>query len=105
LGRLGVAETDWEAIRARILAASAAGGSPTDLDVGAVLLVGEGDDTDPAWLFDAGLALGALGGRAIGVQLGDGPPPDALRDLAVVRLDPGREATAQALAARLRALG
>jgi hypothetical protein len=102
LTQLGVEQADWDQVRARILAASGAGAAPpTDLGVAAVLLVGE-PEPDPVWQFEAGLAVGALGARAIAVQLGDEPPPAALRDLAVIRVDPANQAAAQALAERLR---
>jgi hypothetical protein len=105
LNRLGVPEADWEGMRARILAGSTAvADSPPDLEAGAVLLVAAGPDPDPSWRFEAGLALGALGGRASLVLLGDEPPPSPLGELAAIRLDPEREETLQALAERLRGL-
>ena len=66
------------------------------------ILVVERADPSPDWLFDAGLALGALGGRAIVAQLGDEPAPAALRDLGAIRLDPDEPASLHALAERLR---
>jgi hypothetical protein len=104
LDLLGVGRAGWDEARGRITAAAATAGSPPDLAVGAVLLVAEGEEADPEWLFDAGLALGALGARAIPVLLGDGPAPPALHDLAVVRLDPARAATVGALAERLHSV-
>jgi hypothetical protein len=103
LTRLEVREVGWSGVRARILGSAAIdSGPPSDLGAGAVLLAAEGEQADPAWLFDAGLAVGALGGRAIAVQLGEGPPPAPMRDLAVLRLDPADEATSLALGERLR---
>ena len=98
LERVGVQVADWEALRARILV----GGTSHDLGVGAVILVSEGPDPDQSWLFEAGLALGALGGRAIVAQLGDLAPPPRLGDLAVIRLDPEQSASIDALVERLR---
>lgn len=98
LERVGVQVADWEALRARILA----GASSPDLGVGAVILVSEGPDPDQSWLFEAGLALGALGGRAIVAQLGDLAPPPPLGDLGVIRLDPEQPASIDALVERLR---
>jgi hypothetical protein len=107
LERAGVQVADWEALRARILAgATVVGGTSHDLGVGAVILVAEGADPDQSWLFEAGLALGALGGRAIVVQLGDEPSPAQLGDIDVIRLDPEQPASIDALVERLRqALG
>jgi hypothetical protein len=103
LERAGVQVADWEALRARILAgATVVGGTSHDLGVGAVILVAEGADPDPSWLFEAGLALGALGGRAIVAQLGDLAPPPQLGELGVIRLDPAQPASIDALVERLR---
>jgi hypothetical protein len=96
--RVGLQVADWEALRLRILA----GGSSDDLGVGAVILVAEGPDPDQSWLFEAGLALGALGGRAIVAQLGDLATPPPLGDLGVIRLDPEQPASTDALVERLR---
>ena len=68
----------------------------------AAVLAVEHEQPSPDWLFEAGLALGALGGRAIVAQLGDQPPPAALRDLGVIRIDPDRPASVYAMAERLR---
>jgi hypothetical protein len=95
---------DWAAVRARILAsAPVVGARPFD-DGGivSVLLVVERSDPESTWMFDAGLALGAVGGRAIVVQLGDEPPPAALGDLGVVRVDPADPVSVQVLVERLR---
>jgi hypothetical protein len=103
LNQIGAHTADWAAVRTRILAA--AGVVPTNTRQSAVvialLLVERGTPTG-AWLFEAGLALGALGGGAVVAQLGDEPPPAELRDLGVIRLDPDQPATLQALAERLR---
>lgn len=102
--RLGVSTVDWAALQARILAAATtATGPPFGAgEIPLAVLVVERPEASPAWLFEAGLALGALGGRAIVVQLGGGSPPVALRDLGVIRIDPGEPASLQALAERLR---
>jgi hypothetical protein len=103
LEQAGVRAADWEALRARILAAATIVGEPSrSLEAGAAVLVIEGPDPDQSWLFDAGLALGALGGRAIVVQLGNEPAPAQLRDLRVIRLDPAQPASMHALIERLR---
>jgi hypothetical protein len=104
LAELGARVVDWAAVRARILApATAVGAHPLD-DGGivSVVLVVERSDPESSWMFDAGLAIGAVGGRAIIVQLGDEPPPAALGDLGVVRVDPADPVSLQALVERLR---
>jgi hypothetical protein len=102
--RLGVSTVDWVALRARILAAATVVAGPPFAagEIPVAILVLESSDASPAWLFEAGLALGALGARAIVVQLGEEPPPAALRDLGVIRVDPGEPASMHALAERLR---
>jgi hypothetical protein len=104
LGRLEVETVDWSALRARILAAATlVAGSPFDTgEVPVAVLALEGPEPSSAWLFEAGLALGAMGGRAIVVQLGERPSPEALRDLGVIRVDPDEPASLHALAERLR---
>jgi hypothetical protein len=104
LDQIGVRTADWAAVRARILAAATiVPGVPRQSaqDVIALLLVERGVPPG-AWLFEAGLALGALGGRAVVAQLGDEPPPAELRDLDVIQLDPDQPASLHALAERLR---
>jgi hypothetical protein len=107
LNEIGVRTADWAAVRARILAAATVvprvprqSGEP----VVALLLVERGAPSG-GWLFEAGLALGALGGRAVVAQLGDEPPPAAIRDLGLIRLDPDEPASLHALAERLRHAG
>ncbi len=107
LGKLETPIVDWAAVRARILAAATVVAGPRldSGDVVAAVLAVEREEPSPAWLFEAGLALGALGGRAIVVQLGEQPPPAALRDLGVIRIDPAQPASLHALAERLRHVG
>jgi hypothetical protein len=107
LEKLGTPVLDWGAVRARILAAATVVAGPR-LDPGpvsAAVLAVEREEPSPGWLFEAGLALGALGGRAIVAQLGDQPPAAALRDLGVIRIDPAQPASLHALAERLRHAG
>ena len=54
------------------------------------------------WLFEAGLAIGALGARAIVVELGSAALPPELRGLDTLRLDAEDPATPALLADRLR---
>lgn len=106
LSRMGARPSDWDYVRARLTAAATASDSSAlDLERVAAVVVCESGDPSPAWIFDAGLALGALPGRAVVIQLGDEDRPSALRDLAVVRVDPDRPATLVALAERLRHAG
>jgi hypothetical protein len=104
---LGVGIADWGAVRARILASTAvAAGRPLDrTEVAAALLAVEHSEPPGSWLFEAGLALAAFGGRAIVAQLGDELSPPELSDLEVIRLDPEQPASLHALAERLRLAG
>ncbi len=96
LESLGLEAAAWGAMRARILAGGNAG-----LERAAAILVAE-QTPDSGWMLDAGLALGALGRRAIVARIGEARAPEALDDFPVLRLDPADPATAQALAERLR---
>jgi hypothetical protein len=58
-------------------------------------------EPSPAWLFDAGLARGALGTRAVVAQLGNAAIPAQLAGVEVMRLEPDDEASLQALQKRL----
>ncbi len=102
---LDVQTVEWAALRARLLApATAPGTEPTAYggEIVVAILVVERADPSPEWLFDAGLAIGALGGRAIVTQLGDEASSAALPDLGMIRLDPDEPASLQALTERLR---
>ena len=94
LARLGLEVMPWSDLRERILGEAA--------DGCAAVLAAETAEPPPLWLFDAGLARGALGGRAVLVQLGDGPIPAQLAGVEIMRLDPGEEGSAAALLRRLR---
>jgi hypothetical protein len=104
LQQLEIRAADWAAVRSRVVAAATAVEQPTldGVEVVAAVLVVEGSEPARSWLFEAGLALGALGGRAIVAQLGAEPPPPELRDLAAIRLEPGEPGSLQALAELLR---
>jgi len=73
LGELGLAGVEWSQTEA----------GPRSLAV----VVAEGAEPSPDWLFQAGLAFGALGERAILVQLGSAPVPAPLGGLGAVRLE------------------
>lgn len=96
LERLELVTAPWAELRARILAAS--GGGP---GYAAILAVGEAEPS-ATWLFDAGLARGALGAMAVAVQIGDAAIPSQLAGVEVMRLEPADEASVRALGGRLR---
>jgi hypothetical protein len=102
LASLGAEEVSWADLRARILAPDGgrpgAGGPPARY--AALLVVGDGPP-DSDWLFDAGLARGALGDGAVLVQLDQGSIPESLAGIDVLRLRPGDEASLEALGERL----
>jgi hypothetical protein len=98
LAELGLEATDWAAVRARLLA-----GEPAGDHVAAALLIVDGQPPAPSWVLDAGLAVGALGRRAIVARLGGQPPPPELGALGVLALDAEADDAAHALAERARA--
>ncbi len=100
LEELGVGAAEWPALRERLLAWLTAPTVPVALEVGAVVIVC-GSDAPDGWLFDAGLALGALGPRAVLVAPAGALVPSMLDDLEVLALERG----AGALAERLRRAG
>jgi hypothetical protein len=97
LDRLEVQAVPWAELRARILAPPRTASGP---GYAAVLLIDRADP-EPSWLFDAGLACGALGPRAVVVQLGDSSIPEQLAGVDVIRLVPGDDASLRALGDRL----
>ena len=97
LAGLALETVSWAELRGRILGTVPASGGPGY----AAVLALESSSPSPAWLFDAGLARGALGARAVLAQLGDSGIPAELAGIEVIRVDPGDEASAQALLKRL----
>jgi hypothetical protein len=95
--RLGLETAPWSELRGRIL------NPPRDGQGGgyAAVLAFDSSSPPPEWFFDAGLARGALGARAVFTQLGDAGIPAQLAGIEVIRLDPGNEASMQALEAKL----
>jgi hypothetical protein len=91
LGKLGVTAVD----RARE-------SSGAHRDPMAMILAVETADPPRAWLYEAGAAVGSVGGRAFLVRLADTPVPPELAELPSVR--PGRD-LASALAEALAQLG
>src|SRR3954447_9264628 len=97
LQRLELEVAPWAELRGRILSPAPAGSGPGY----AAVLVTERPDPSASWLFDAGLARGALGPRAVVAQLGDSAIPAQLAGVDVVRLLPSDEASLRALGDRL----
>lgn len=100
LEELAVPAAPWAPVRERLLAWLAAPAVPVALDVGAVAIVC-GSATPDWWLFDAGLALGALGPRAVVLASAGVAVPPMLDALEVLAPERG----AGALAARLLRAG
>jgi hypothetical protein len=88
----------WSEVRGRLLGGRAQHG---DARYGAVLIF-ETPTPPGSWLFNAGLARGALGPRAVVAQLGDTGIPVELTGVDVIRIDPGDDASLRALEDRLR---
>jgi hypothetical protein len=105
LAALGLDSIPWiGAARDAILAWLAAGEQRAPLEFSAVLLVSAADP--PArWLFEAGVALGSLGPRAVLIALDGEPPPTSLDGIDVLALDPEAEGDLDRLAERLRRAG
>jgi hypothetical protein len=105
LDRLGLQAIDWRAAaRAPILRWLLDAGSAAEIDFAAALVIGA--ETVPEWwLFEAGIALGALGPRALLLQLDGGPPPAPLRELDVLHIAPRDDDGVERLRARLRRAG
>jgi hypothetical protein len=95
LERLELETVPWRELRARIMAASTGGPG-----YAAILAVGDRAPS-PTWLFDAGLARGALGAMAVVVQLGEAAIPSQLAGGEVMRVEPAHEASVRALGGRL----
>jgi hypothetical protein len=97
LERLGLTPVDWAVARSQI---AATGG-----DVGFALLVIEQVPPSSTWLFEAGLAIGAMGDRAIAAQFGSEEPPTELQRFEVIRLAPDDSSSLRALSEGLRRAG
>ncbi len=97
LQRLELETTPWAELRAQILSPPATLSGPGY----AAVLATDAADPPPSWLFDAGLARGALGRRAVVAQLGDASIPAQFAGVDVMRLVPDDEASLRALENRL----
>ena len=100
LDELGVGIGEWSALREGLLAWLADPAVAVVVEVAAVVIVC-GPETPDGWLFDAGLALGALGPRAVLVAPAGAAIAAAMSALPVFGLEHG----ADALAERLRHAG
>lgn len=98
LDRLGVESLDWAAVRSCLLAGEDAGER-----IAGALIILDGHAPANAWLLDVGLAVGALGARAVVAGATPGPAAAELRELGLPALDvEGDEDAASALAERVR---
>jgi hypothetical protein len=98
LESLGLRTVPWSELRARILGAPS---SAADGPGYAAVLAVDSPEPSAGWLFDAGLARGALGARAVFAQLGGAGIPAQLTGVDVTLLDPGEESSVRALRNRL----
>jgi hypothetical protein len=105
LRRLGVKAVAWPEVRERILSAVSGHERPAErIELVATFLAV--DSGPPAeWLFEAGLALGALGRRAVIARFGDDPLPPALEEAGAIEIDMRKPTSLQALAQCLRDAG
>ncbi len=94
---LALPTVSWAELRALILDPARARSGP---GYAAVLTV-ESASPPASWVFDAGLARGALGRRAVFVQLGDAGIPAQLSGVELMRFDAEDEASRLALRDRL----
>jgi hypothetical protein len=97
LERLELETAPWNELRARILSPPATASGPGY----AAVLATDSAEPAAAWLFDAGLARGALGQRAVVAQLKDTAIPAQLAGIDVIRLISDDEASLRALGDRL----
>ncbi len=99
LAEHGARAVEWASVRERLLS-DGPRAAP-----GGVVLVLEPAPPSGAWLFDAGLAIGALGSRAVVARRGGAPVPEELRGVAVVDMGADPAAAAAELLGRLHAGG
>jgi hypothetical protein len=102
LGELGLKCVDWAAIRGSSLAVGDEVSETRTAQAVAVILVVETDEPRREWLYEAGVAVGALGGRAVVARLAAAAAPPELAGIESV--EPGDD-PARALAAGLRRIG
>ncbi|MGA9371065.1 MAG: hypothetical protein WBV53_04390 [Solirubrobacterales bacterium] len=97
LERLELETAAWAELRSRILSPPATASGARY----AAVLASDSAEPTGAWLFDVGLARGALGPRAVLAQLGDASIPPQLADLDPIRLVADDEDSLRALQDRL----
>jgi hypothetical protein len=97
LNEVEIEAAPWSEVRGRILGPPGRGDRPGY----AAVLAFETPTPPGSWLFDAGLARGALGPRAVVAQLGGSGIPVELTGVDVVPLDPDDEGSVAALRDRL----
>jgi hypothetical protein len=107
LRRLGVNAVGWAAVRDRIRSAvSDVHEQPLErIELVATFVAVDDSDPDEDWLFEAGLALGALGRRAVIARLGDAPLPSKLADFGALEIDMRKPTSLEALEECLRDAG
>jgi hypothetical protein len=107
LRELGVNAVAWEAVKERILSAVTARreSPPARIELVATLLAVDGSDPPADWLFEAGLALGALGRRVLIARLGGDALPAKLAEIGAIEIDMRKPASLKALAQCLRDAG
>jgi hypothetical protein len=93
---LELVPVEWMAVRDRMLTGA-------DVGIAAAIVVIDGPMGEDA--FELGMAVGALGRRALVAQLGGGPAPPQLTGVDVIPIDAGHEEGLWALVERLRACG
>jgi hypothetical protein len=106
LRALGVKSVEWAVVRDRIRSAVSATEQRLErIELVAAFLAIDDSPPDEDWLFEAGLALGALGRRVVIARLGDDPLPAKLTELGAVEIDMRAPASPQALEQCLRDAG
>jgi hypothetical protein len=103
LGELGLESVDWAEGRGSALAGrgNPSGAHATQAPAAVILAVEDGEAT-AEWLYEAGVAVGALAGRALVARLGAAATPGSLAGLTTV--EPTGELS-RALADGLRRVG
>jgi hypothetical protein len=103
LGELGIRGVEWSASREPALASrrDSSADQTGEVPIGVILAV-DGPEPREEWLYEAGVAVGALGGSALVVRLNDREAPAALAGLRTVE---SAGELSRALAAELGRLG
>jgi hypothetical protein len=103
LGELGLESMDWaDGRESALVARRNATGGEVGRAPAAVIVAIDGGEPPAEWLYEAGVAVGALAGRALVARLGAAAAPAALAGLATVEPTGG---LSRALADGLRRVG